>query len=118
MLPPFFTVPGNARSRIEIPQSLVKMYPPDPTNFRTFSTIADGPFIGSVNRVNIAGGLTLNVIYDNAVGDLQLKVANSPSSDHWTDGVGLWSASNLWSAGVPTANSDVVIGDTVNGNER
>ena len=44
----------------------------------TFSTIADGPFTGSVNRVNVAGGLSLNVVYDNAAGDIRTRCGEFP----------------------------------------
>ena len=78
----------------------------------TFSTIADGIFSGSVNSVNIAGGLTLDVVYDNAGGRIDLDVVNSPVADSWLGGAGQWSNSADWSSGVPTAQSLVDIGAT------
>ena len=82
----------------------------------TFGSIRSGAFSANGSSLNVANGLTLHVIYDNPGGRIQLQVVNSPVVDHWTDGTGNWTELAKWDAGVPTANSDVVIGTTANGN--
>jgi Ca2+-binding RTX toxin-like protein len=78
----------------------------------TFARVQVGAFIGNDNSVNIGGGLTVNVVYNNAGGNIQLQVANTPATgDHWTtgSGTGLWTTGANWSTGVPGAADNAVI---------
>src|SRR5262249_40076522 len=77
----------------------------------TFARVQVGAFIGNDNSVNIGGGLTVNVVYNNAGGNVQLQVVSTPATgDHWTtgSGTGLWTTGANWSTGVPGAADNAI----------
>jgi len=82
-----------------------------------FGTIEDGAFAGDGAFVAIGGGLTLGALYNVAAGNIQLQVLTTPASmtDLWVGGAGNWSTAADWTAGVPTSDSDVTIGQTGSG---
>jgi hypothetical protein len=84
----------------------------------TFATLQGG---GNGTTFDLGGGLTLMAIYDNAGGDISLKViptVTPPPGKIWIDATGNWTTDTAkWSpSGAPVATDDVTIGRTNNGN--
>ena len=81
----------------------------------TFATIQGG---GDGTTVNLGNGLTLMAIYDNAGGNISVKVGPTPTGKIWIDATGNWTTDTTkWSpTGAPIATDDVTIGSTNNGN--
>jgi hypothetical protein len=82
--------------------------------FGLFSALQFGTRTG----VDLGDGTTLEAFYNNSTGNIQLERVATPAttSFHWIDGADSWDNASDWSAGaVPTATSDVMIGDTTGG---
>jgi hypothetical protein len=79
-----------------------------------FNTLSISGANGDGTTVNLSGGLTAGLLYNDAAGTVQLEVVATPSTtaDTWTAGTGTWGTSGSWSAGVPTFYSSVTIGST------
>jgi HPt (histidine-containing phosphotransfer) domain-containing protein len=85
-----------------------------------FAHVQDGSAIGDGSNVNLGDGTTLEVLYNNDYGTIQIeRVENSTlaTTYEWTDGTDNWSNASDWSGGVvPGPTADVVIGSTSTGN--
>ena len=86
-----------------------------------FAALQNGSGSLSANPtyLNLGGGLTLGVNYNNSAGNVQLQVVNTPATtvENWNGGTGNWSTGSGWSSGAaPTFYSDVGIGLTASGN--
>jgi hypothetical protein len=83
----------------------------------TFATIQGG---GNGTTVDLGNGLSLMAIYDNADGDISVKVVPTVigTGKIWIDATGNWTTDTAkWSpTGAPVATDDVTIGSTNNGN--
>jgi hypothetical protein len=81
----------------------------------TFGTIeVSGGFVGSGSSVNIRGGLSLAVSYNNSAGTITAHVVNASPANSWTgSGTANWSTASDWSTGaVPGSSDNAVLGGT------
>jgi hypothetical protein len=83
----------------------------------TFATILGG---GNGTTRDLGNGLTLEAIYDNAGGDISLRVIPTTVGNTitWNDATGNWTTDTTkWTpTGPPQPFQDVIIGSTNNGN--
>ena len=82
-----------------------------PTVGNTFEFITTGGTVsgefGTVNGLNIGGGLQLDVIYGSNF--VELTTMALTNTDLWLGGTGNWSNGAKWSIGVPTPPDNVFI---------
>ncbi|MGH7102870.1 MAG: beta strand repeat-containing protein, partial [Acetobacteraceae bacterium] len=82
-----------------------------------FSTLASGSASGDGVTLDLGNGSTLDAIYNNNSGNVELAVVATPAttSDTWTGGAGTWSTAGQWNHGVPLSYSETTIGATSSG---
>jgi hypothetical protein len=84
-----------------------------------FSVLQEGASTGNGTNVNLGNGMTLETFYNNAAGNIQVELVTTPTvtSFHWVDATGSWDTASDWGTNaVPTATSNVTVGDTTSGN--
>ena len=90
-----------------------------PTVGNTFTFLTTGGTVsgefGTVNGLNIGGGLQLDVIYGSNF--VELTTMALTNTDLWLGGTGNWSNGAKWSIGVPTPPDNVFIYSGVGGND-
>ena len=79
-----------------------------------YDTLYVGNDSGASTNVSIGNGLIAGLVYDDALGDIQLQIATAPAStaDTWTAGAGNFGVGADWSNGATQFYSDVTIGST------
>jgi hypothetical protein len=113
-------LPANTL-QLDTPYTIATFTPGD--LFGEFGTLRDGSSgpAGNGSSDNLGNGTELQVIYNNAAGNIQLELVTTPASSTYVrdTGSGSWDTAADWNppnnGTTPTSTSDVTIGATTDG---